>query len=62
MGVGLSASPDRVNMMEADAVIAWIDQMIVPHAEDYYLSGRFQVRVASENEKNAIIRVICVCM
>ena len=54
MGVGLSASPDRVNMMEADAVIAWIDQMIVPHAEDYYLSGRFQVRVQVRMRKMSL--------
>ncbi len=44
MGFGLSGSNSSTFMVGADATIAWVDNLEgTPNAEDYHLSGRFQV-------------------
>ena len=42
MSFGLSGKSDSVNMVNGDVTVAWVDSE--PHAEDYFLERREQVR------------------
>ena len=42
MSFGLSGNSDSVNMVNGDVTVAWVDSE--PHAEDYFLERREQVR------------------
>ena len=44
LGFGLSGRTDQTQMFGADTTITWVDDETGPHAEDYFLSGYFQVR------------------
>ena len=44
MAFGLSGRSDSTFMVGADATIAWVDSDTgSPNAEDYYITGQFQV-------------------
>ena len=42
MSFGLSGSSGSINMVNGDVTVAWVDS--APHAEDYFLERREQVR------------------
>ncbi len=55
MGFGLSGSNSSTFMVGADATIAWVDNLEgTPNAEDYHLSGRFQVQYILNAERACV--------